>query len=85
MSRTTDVREPRFGHPSNITLKDVTRVNVCQKYIKYSRTFFSDEQEVMKCSPVSCRNIFTMSKQKHTAAPCLFWHGAFPCEMHESS
>ena len=50
MSRTIDVREQRFDHPSNITLKDVTRVNVRLKYIKYSRKFLSDEQEAMKCS-----------------------------------
>jgi hypothetical protein len=33
MNRTIDAREPRFDHPSNITLKDVTTVNVCRKYI----------------------------------------------------
>jgi hypothetical protein len=70
MSRTNNGREPRFGHPSNITLKDVTRViNVRRKYIKYSRKFPSDEQEAMKCSLLSRSNIFAMPKQNHAAAP----------------
>jgi hypothetical protein len=69
---TIGVREPRLGHPSNITLKDVTRVNVRRKYIKYSKTFLSDEQEATKCSLLSRSNIFAMPKQKHAAARVCF-------------
>jgi len=63
MSRTTDVREPRFGHPSNITLKDVTRVKARRKYMKSSRKHLSDEQEATKCSLISQSNIFAVPKQ----------------------
>jgi hypothetical protein len=69
MSRNSELRERRFGQPSNITLKDITRVNVRRKYIKYSGNVLSDELEAMKYSLPSRSNIFVTPLPKHAAAP----------------
>jgi hypothetical protein len=69
MSRNCEVRERWFGQPSNIILKDVTRVNVPRKYIKYSGKFLLDQLEPMKYSLPLRSNIFVTLQQKHAAAP----------------
>ena len=66
--RTSDVREPSFGHAYSITLTDFTSVNVRRKYIKYSEKFISDKLEAMKCSLPSRSNSFTTPHQEHAAA-----------------